>query len=413
MFTSRLSAVRHRYEQEGRVMSDFDLFSTPEEPVPEKVKPSNDRRNKVIIGAVAAVVATVGVFAFSGNGDDGEPVATSAAPEPVAVDVPLVNAEQRDFAGLVCNGSTFWNGKMVPVQSSDGTVSPAKARDALANALKKNSETAAKYAKSVSGYPERALKSASSGQEIPSVTVLEKKVGDEPDGKVSDTSDKLSSAITSFSNDMSGFVDALRKPASYDDSGLRSAISDASSSMSSSRNTLGDELSKILTPDIFDNVTTLKAGTDKPACSGGIFADKEQLDSLAGDINRESVIRKSVIESKCSEFIKTADSAIGDDGKLVADKKSSKEDKAKVAVFNSDIGKCRSVVADPGYDRNDPIVKDGVKPVPDDAVRNELPSQVEVAQQTTDAPSSAASTTEPQSASSQSAEPAPNNGGEQ
>lgn len=366
---------------------DFDLFgdTKPTKEDKDKEKSAKSKNSKLYKGlGAAAVVVAVAAGGYIMTNDEPEPV---PPPKPVAADVPLVNAEQRDWAGLVCNGSNYWNGKMVPVSNSEGAVSPQKARASLKKTLNKNSATANKYAESVRNYPERALKSASSNQAVPSVTVLEKKVGEEPDPRVVELSQELASAISTYANDMAEASVTLSTPSNYDGAGIREAISNASSDVADSTERFRTSLDTALKSDIFDNVTTLNIASSIPACAN-TFMHSDQRESLRSDIDDEATIRSSAILDRCEEHVEHARKAFGESGKAEVSKGAPAIEKQRVSVFNNDVDRCVSIIADPGFDVDSPVIKHGVNPIPSTAVSNELPDSAKAAEEEKSAPSS-------------------------
>lgn len=391
----------------GEEIVDEDELNPVDEDEERKERAAARQKKLMIGGGVFTVVIIVllAYLAFFKK----DPVEEQKVPDNKPVALQLVNRQQVEWANSMCAHTAFWGPKMRNKVVDKGVVSPVKGRDEAVKVLKNNAQVARSMNEQIVKTPDKVYETSVADHRVPSVLLIERKDGDEPDEKNVKNTETVRIAIDTYANSLDNIVKMLQDIATYDDKGLREGLSDAFKTFNLATDGMDKKLGEALSTSQFDNTATISAIANLPLC-GDKFVGDDAKKKLAPEIEQQNKVMNFVKLDRCTQFTErnnliseqadqssTSPAPSSSSAAPVPSSSAPKTitpktpatkpatpaevqkalvDKAIISVYNQDVTDCAAVIASPGVDTNDPLFKNGVSTDTNDMVTPQIPEDV-------------------------------------
>lgn len=258
-------------------------------------------RNILIILLVIAVGVGVffGVSAYNDYQRKQEILRAEASREEVTLQ--NINLEQVEWADQMCSLVNSWDFNQF--DSYPEEEEPYNAKADIAKSLRSNAEIMNTNAEEISAVPFVAQQKAI--EIIDGVTLTDnyRVVDNHMEKNTSRASQTVSAALTDYARSMEDMASDLDNISDYHFDGMRAGILRTGNFFDQMNEQLREELSSVLTLDIFDNAVTMERVASLESCNE-TMVDQDKLFAEYGDELREQkVVKDIVVQDRCESLL--------------------------------------------------------------------------------------------------------------
>ena len=258
-------------------------------------------RNILIILLVIAVGVGVffGVSAYNDYQRKQEMLRAEASREEVTLQ--NINLEQVEWADQMCSLVNSWDFNQF--DSYPEEEEPYNAKADIAKSLRSNAEIMNTNAEEISAVPFVAQQKAI--EIIDGVTLTDnyRVVDNHMEKNTSRASQTVSAALTDYARSMEDMASDLDNISDYHFDGMRAGILRTGNFFDQMNEQLREELSSVLTLDIFDNAVTMERVSSLESCNE-TMVDQDKLFAEYGDELREQkVVKDIVVQDRCESLL--------------------------------------------------------------------------------------------------------------
>lgn len=258
-------------------------------------------RNILIILLVIAVGVGVffGVSAYNDYQRKQEMLRAEASREEVTLQ--NINLEQVEWADQMCSLVNSWDFNQF--DSYPEEEEPYNAKADIAKSLRSNAEIMNTNAEEISAVPFVAQQKAI--EIIDGVTLTDnyRVVDNHMEKNTSRASQTVSAALTDYARSMEDMASDLDNISDYHFDGMRAGILRTGNFFDQMNEQLREELSSVLTLDIFDNAVTMERVASLESCNE-TMVDQDKLFAEYGDELREQkVVKDIVVQDRCESLL--------------------------------------------------------------------------------------------------------------
>ena len=258
-------------------------------------------RNILIILLVIAVGVGVffGVSAYNDYQRKQEILRAEASREEVTLQ--NINLEQVEWADQMCSLVNSWDFNQFDSYSEEEE--PYNAKADIAKSLRSNAEIMNTNAEEISVVPFVAQQKAI--EIIDGVTLTDnyRVVDNHMEKNTSRASQTVSAALTDYARSMEDMASDLDNISDYHFDGMRAGILRTGNFFDQMNEQLSEDLSSVLTLEIFDNAVTMERVASLESCNE-TMVDQDKLFAEYGDELREQkVVKDIVVQNRCESLL--------------------------------------------------------------------------------------------------------------
>ena len=258
-------------------------------------------RNILIILLVIAVGVGVffGVSAYNDYQRKQEILKAEASREEVTLQ--NINLEQVEWADQMCSLVNSWDFNQFDSYSEEEE--PYNAKADMAKSLRSNAEIMKNNAEEISVVPFVAQQKAIEIVDGVTLTDNYRVVDNNMEKKTSRASQTVSAALDDYARSMEDMASDLDNISDYHFDGMRAGILRTGNFFDQMNEQLSEDLSSVLTLEIFDNAVTMERVASLESCNE-TMVDQDKLFAEYGDELREQkVVKDIVVQNRCESLL--------------------------------------------------------------------------------------------------------------
>lgn len=258
-------------------------------------------RNILIILLVIAVGVGVffGVSAYNDYQREQEILRAEASREEVTLQ--NINLEQVEWADQMCSLVNSWDFNQFDSYSEEEE--PYNAKADMAKSLRSNAEIMKNNAEEISVVPFVAQQKAIEIVDGVTLTDNYRVVDNNMEKKTSRASQTVSAALDDYARSMEDMASDLDNISDYHFDGMRAGILRTGNFFDQMNEQLSEDLSSVLTLEIFDNAVTMERVASLESCNE-TMVDQDKLFAEYGDELREQkVVKDIVVQNRCESLL--------------------------------------------------------------------------------------------------------------
>ena len=258
-------------------------------------------RNILIILLVIAVGVGVffGVSAYNDYQRKQEILRAEASREEVTLQ--NINLEQVEWADQMCSLVNSWDFNQFDSYSEEEE--PYNAKADMAKSLRSNAEIMKNNAEEISVVPFVAQQKAIEIVDGVTLTDNYRVVDNNMEKKTSRASQTVSAALDDYARSMEDMASDLDNISDYHFDGMRAGILRTGNFFDQMNEQLSEDLSSVLTLEIFDNAVTMERVASLESCNE-TMVDQDKLFAEYGDELREQkVVKDIVVQNRCESLL--------------------------------------------------------------------------------------------------------------
>lgn len=271
----------------------------------DEEKPKKSKKGKIILFIILLIVILLIVAGLmspeKGNSDNKVEGKQTAELE-------LVNSEQVNYAKEMCSIIPTWEKNMVPMKNVKTAKSPLKVRDEMVFVLESNAAALNKESKELAQIPSKVYDISKRDTKDILVTDNVLKIGDQPDEKVSQSAQSLSTTLSGYAGSINTMAQDLKKVAPYDEPGIRSAIENVNNSFDSLNSQFTKDVGVSINDNIFDNVVTMQKVSEIKECNGAFINPDDLKKEKGQEIEQQAKISSYALQDRCRGFLASSQS---------------------------------------------------------------------------------------------------------
>lgn len=284
-----------------------DLIAVGDEELVENRKRRKKEERKTLIRNILIIllIIAVGVGVFFGasayNDYQREQEILRAEASREEVTFQNINLEQVEWADQMCSLVNSWGYNQFGSYSEEAEPYDAKAD--MAKSLRSNAEIMKTHAEEISVVPFVAQQKAIEIVDGVTLTDNYRVVDNSMDKKTSRASQTVSAALNDYARSMDDMASDLDNISDYHFDGMRAGILRTGNFFDQMNDQLRDDLSSVLTLDIFDNAVTMERVASLESCNENMI-DQDKLFAEYGDELREQkVVKDIVVQDRCESLL--------------------------------------------------------------------------------------------------------------
>lgn len=284
-----------------------DLIAVGDEELVENRKRRKKEERKTLIRNILIIllIIAVGVGVFFGasayNDYQREQEILRAEASREEVTLQNINLEQVEWADQMCSLVNSWEYNQFESYSEEAEPYDAKAD--MAKSLRSNAEIMKTHAEEISVVPFVAQQKAIEIVNGVTLTDNYRVVDNSVEKKTSRASQTVSAALNDYARSMDDMASDLDNISDYHFDGMRAGILRTGNFFDQMNDQLRDDLSSVLTLDIFDNAVTMERVASLESCNETMI-DQDKLFAEYGDELREQkVVKDIVVQDRCESLL--------------------------------------------------------------------------------------------------------------
>ena len=320
-----------------------------EEQSKEESKPKKKRKApKILAIALSAAIIISGGFYVLNNVDisteapnTGNATEESDSPSDESSDAEMkyINREQVIWSTKMCESVGGWKGKIADFPKYDKKENIWKARKDITDTLFKNSKAINEIADSIVNIPQESFNESLEKKKTILITDNFKKMGDSPDERNIETSQKIAQSLRDYAQSLSDMAKDMNSIASYNFDGIRMSINRSRQILEEMNGQLEKDLSSSIGESSYDNVITMSAVSKMPQCNEALIGQDKLAQEMGDELDKQRLIMYYVTTERCHQF--------NDNAKSV--RNPSEELKKNIAA-------CDNFLSKVTFDSNNPVL---------------------------------------------------------